>query len=104
MNNQDAPKTVENILRMFRQYSSGGVMSDTPHSMSLDEAVVAINALRREDMEAVIGEDVRVPHGPKSAGKTYAALGNQLRAEQRKKMEERLNPERTKYPLKEEHE
>lgn len=64
--------------------------------IAINEAIEAINAVRRADMEAVIGQSPQNPYGAKDAffhewGYQASEYDKFLRAEQRKRMEERLN-------------
>lgn len=79
----DTPKTVEAILLPHIQEFKAG---------HLDMVIKGINALRRADMEAVIGEDEPEKElSSRGSESVEPHFRNELRARQRKRMKERLN-------------
>ena len=51
---------LDEILKQFRQHTSGGVMSDTPHKLTFDGAKQALTQLMSEVVDEVIGADKEV--------------------------------------------
>lgn len=97
MSNSDTPKTVEEILRELSDESfDAGVDDVDGYDAVLDQlvasAVEAINALRRADMEAVIGKSKpQYQWGDGTAKSLWYEAQHKLQEEQRKRMKERLN-------------
>jgi hypothetical protein len=71
--------TLREILAQFRQHLVNGVMSDTPHRLTIDEAEAAIN----EYIEGIIGEDENSVMSDLE-GHT-SGVRDELRREQRKR-------------------
>lgn len=88
MNDETIRKEILNHVTFI----SFGKPSSLCSQDQLSEVVMAASSLvdlvrqyARAHAEIVIGADVAVPTGPRALGKTWALVGNRIRAEQRER-------------------